>query len=296
MFNYADVFSEDGSVWLIRTVEPDQPQWFAGLRFLPLESEVFGQRTARVEFFFSAQTAALSAPGVRAGVKLLAQVHDVARRHGIKHISCSAFAGDAAAVNALETAGYRLRDTIVAYHVPITKLCTEDKESNSSCGDSIEEATVADVGRLEEIACACFTDRSQNVNRFNSDPDLRREQIGQLYSRFIRNAVIEHRADLILVQKQNGNPTGFMTFKLDRDHQGAINERLAKCVLNAIEPKLQGLGTAHKLFTRGCQWLAQRGVTVVENKTQLSNYRVIHISQKFGGKMAFAYHTLHITL
>ncbi len=289
LFNYSESFSDNGSVWLVRLGERPESSWFGGLRFLPLETEVFEERTARLEIFFTADPDAVSPRSMETGIRLLEKLHGVAREHKIRHISCAAYAGDTAISNAVETVGYRMTDSIASYHLPI---------KTPPAGDDpfIGEAVPAHVERLEQIAYACFSNRSQNINRFNSDIGLGHESVGRLYSRFVRDAVLDHQADLTLVYKEQELPTGFMTFKLDRKHKGDTTEKLGRAILSAVEPKFQGHGTYRKLLIRGCQWLSDQGITVIEGKTQLSNYRVIKVWQELGAELAFAYHTLHITL
>jgi len=83
--------------------------------------------------------------------------------------------------NALESSGYRLTDSSVTYHLPVS--------SNMGKTDrNISEAEPEDFDRLKSIAYNAFSDRTQNINRFNSDPDLDCHKVGNLYARFVQDA------------------------------------------------------------------------------------------------------------
>jgi GNAT superfamily N-acetyltransferase len=283
-FNFTNSFSEDGSVWLSHY--GDAPEdWFSGLRFLPLETEILGQRTARLEIFLTRRSSSLSNQSVSVGTQLLEKVHTVAREHQISHISCTSQAGDSAVSNALESSGYRLTDSIVSNHLPIS--------SNIGTTDpNISEAEPQDYERLKTIAYNAFSDRTQNINRFNSDPDLDCRKVGNLYSRFVQDACSKKHADLTLVYKENGVPAGFMTFRSNQI-PNSTKAALGQAILSAVDPNFQGRGIYRRLLIQGGLWLAERGMTHIEGRTQLSNYRVIHVWQTLGAELSFAYHTMH---
>jgi hypothetical protein len=286
-FVFADSFLENGSMWLSHY--GDSPEdWFSALRFLPLETEILGQRTARLEIFFTRSADSVSNQSIALGTKLLENVHHVAREHQISHISCTALAGDSAVSNALESSGYRLTDSIVSYHLPIN--------SNMGTTDSnISEAKLEDFDRLKSIAYNAFSDRTQNINRFNSDPNLDCHKVGNLYARFVQDACAKKNTDLTLIYKENGAAVGFMTFKLNL-LQNSNKVALGQAILSAVDPGFQGRGIYRKLLIQGSLWLAERGMTHIEGRTQLSNYRVIHVWRTLGADLSFAYHTMHRTL
>jgi predicted N-acetyltransferase YhbS len=283
-FGFTDSFSEDGRLWLSKYGKPPE-DWFGGLRFLPLETEILGQRSARLEIFFTRDGRSLSKQSIAQGTKLLENFHEVAREHQISHISCTSLAGDAVVSNALEASDYRLADSIVSYHLPINL-------SMGKINRNISEAEPQDYEKLGSIAYNAFSDRTQNINRFNSDPNLDCRKVGDLYSRFVQNSCAKKDTDLTLVYRDNGLPVGFMTFKLNPIHN-SNKAALGQAILSAVDPNFQGRGIYRELNIEGGLRLAERGITHIEGRTQLSNYRIIHVWQTLGANLSFAYHTMH---
>lgn len=282
-------FLDDGSAWLEREIS-SSGNWFSILRFLSLESEVLKKRMARMELFFVPNNQHGSDADILVGSNLLNKIHDIAIKKGITHISCPAYAGDSTTVQVLENAGYRLKDSIVSYHLSLVPALLS---KIGSAEPAIEEANSDDIDSLASIASTCFSDRSININRFNSDNALAPADIGRLYGKFVENAVTNRKDNFVLTYKHDGKPVAFMTFQPDKQQQHESAAKLGKAVLSAVDPNFQGRGIYRKLLLQGCLRLAEQGMTLIEGKTQLSNYRVIHIWQTLGAEMRFSYHTLH---
>jgi len=111
--------------------------------------------------------------------------------------------------NALESSGYRLTDSSVTYHLPVS--------SNMGKTDrNISEAEPEDFDRLKSIAYNAFSDRTQNINRFNSDPRPGLSQSWKFVRTFCSRRLCQKNTDLTLVYKENGAAVGFMTFVVMR--------------------------------------------------------------------------------
>lgn len=289
--NFRTEFVDDGSTWFLSNEPPGNRRWFGAFRFLSLETEILKKRMARLELFFSPHGKDVSDTDAFEGSRLLNKVHDEAQQKGITHISCSAYAGDSITTSVLENAGYRLKDSIVSYHLP---LVPDLLSRVSPLESAIQDANEDDITALSRIAFKCFSDRSLNINRFNSDRQFASLAVGDLYGKFVENAVINKKDNFVLSYKHDGKPVGFMTFQWDKPQEDKSIPGLGKAVLSAVDPDFQGKGIYRKLLLEGCLRLAERGMTRIEGKTQLSTYRVIHIWQTLGAEMRFAYHTFHL--
>lgn len=258
----------------------------AGLRFLASETEMLKLSCGRLEPFVVNSGHALQESEVCDSVRFLNHVLNSAAE--LEHISAPVAPSDTVAQLALSAVGFRMADTILGYHLDLDLV----KESGDS-DNNVRVANERDAERVAEIAAKCFSDRSLNVNRFNSEPRFSASDVGNMYASWAKAAILHKQADLTLVYDSDESVSGFMTFKKPSVSEKSAGVNLGKAVLSAVDPVCQKRGIYRKLLHAGCLWLKNAGADSIEGKTQLSTLPVLHVWQSIGAALKVAYHTFH---
>lgn len=255
-----------------------------GLRRIIGESLALGFDMGRLEpVFFDCSS--FSQNAIDRGAAFL---QEIVEDSGLKHISAPVAAADTSAQLILQKCGFKLADTIIGHHVDLTSMPDADMP------DKVRLAVVDDASRVAEICESNFSDRKLSVNRFLSDLLFDPLRVGQMYGRWASNAILLNDCDANLVF-DDGEISGFYTFRLP-SRRGADSEiGLAMAVLSAVDPNAQKKGVFSSLQKAGCLWLKKEGAKFVEVKTVLPNYPVNRVSQKMGARVAMTYHTFHWT-
>lgn len=258
-------------------------QWLAGLRRIAGESESLGLKMARLEpLIFNEPSFDRST--ILEGARFLRDFLD--RATDTEHIAAPISSADTFSQLVLQECGFKLADTIVCHHIDLEKITAAAPNKH------IRQATPADADAVAEIAERDFSDRSLSLNRFLSDPNFNPELVGKMYAKWTRAAILNQDCDANLVF-DDGEISGFYTFRLPH-HRGADAEiGLAMAVLSAVDPKHSKRGVFSSLQEAGCQWLKEHGAKLVEVKTVLPNKPVNRVCQKMNGKVVFTYHTFH---
>ncbi len=235
------------------------------IAFNDLETERFGIRCARVE---DPQTS-------------LAVVNAAAQSDNIAFLSIRVTTDKIACVQALEADGYRLMDTLVYYHAPLSKSHVETPTPD---GVDIRVAELQDAERVGEVAGAAF---SGFFGHFHADARLSQAACDAVYVDWAKTSVATQITSLpVLVAHTAEQVVGFLSAR-------HTNDTCADIALNAVMPQVQGQGIYGALLDRAMQQMAAAGYQEVTISTQVNNVPVQRAWGKRGFRMQSSCYTLH---
>jgi ribosomal protein S18 acetylase RimI-like enzyme len=260
------------------------PDLFVGVRYLSSETNNFGIHCARLEPGVFKHPEEFSREEIERAARFLRGV--MSSLEGPDHLSSPVESSDVFGQQVLQICGFRLADTILGYHLSLADLPPSQPDA------AIRTAQRADLERLSQITSLCFSKHHLNINRFNTESAFDNETVGKTYASWVGRAMLEGDIDLVLVY-DDGDVSGFMTFRLPPRHETKFGLSIGRAVLSAVDPSKHGNGIYRKLLVAGCRWLHERDVKFIEGKTQLSNQPAIRVWQSLGSRLALAYHTFH---
>ena len=209
--------------------------------------------------FFNRRIGAMKGPWIPAAVS--ADVNE-ARAHGYDYLTARPPVDDAAAVRALEQAGFYLTDIGVTWSSSIDQY----SRGPANGAGSSRAATEADLPWLRDAAATLFVQ-----SRFYHDPFYSTAAANRMHSAWIENSVRGVAADAVWVLDE----TGFVTCKVDGRGTGHI-------VLIGVVDGAQGRGAGRMLMTAALRWFTERKVREVMVKTQVKNMKAMNFYRSLG--------------
>jgi ribosomal protein S18 acetylase RimI-like enzyme len=218
--------------------------------------------------FFNRRIGAVKGPWTEAAVGA-----DVAaaRAQGYDYLTARPPVDDAAAVRAVEQAGFYLTDIGVTWSSNVDRYLGE----NPAADGGIRAAAEGDLEWLRPSASALFVQ-----SRFYHDPFYSAAAANRMHAAWIENSVRGAAADAVLVLDQSG----FVTCKIGGDGAGHI-------VLIGVADGAQRRGSGRALMTAALGWFRGRGVQEVMVKTQVKNLKAMNFYRGLG----FALHGADLT-
>lgn len=181
-----------------------------------------------------------------------------------------------AVAQAMESAGFRLMDTLLEYRRPLTG-------SLGSADSSIWAAGPDDADEVAAIAALAF--HSYN-GHYHADSRLDRADCDAVYTSWARSACQSPSPqNILLVSGAPGSLTGFASFRRNAD-QGELS-------LYAVHPQHQGSGLGRRLVETGLQWTAEHGALEAVSWTQITNLASQRLWVKLGFSPAESFYTFH---
>jgi dTDP-4-amino-4,6-dideoxy-D-galactose acyltransferase len=160
-------------------------------------------------------------------------------------------------------AGFELVDT------RFEMSCVLDRDENNT-GDVA--ARPEDATDLVSIARSAFAD-----SRFFNDTHLDDRKCAEFYATWMRNSLNGQLADVVIVDRQDSELTGFITVRLDQDR--------AELPLVAVAPRYHGRGVGHRLLESALEWIGRTAAVEVGVVTQLTNLPAIRLYSGAGFRM-----------
>ncbi len=246
---------------------------------LSLESKIFGFKMARIEYLI-ADCGYVGEKEIKDFMVL--SIIKFCRNKKILHLSCRMDAGDLSSIHALETAGFRMMDTLLTYGFRSRKY-TLPRLKNFW---SVRKFSRSDRQRLTDIAGTVFLG-----SRFYNDV-YTQANAGKFYSAWIRKCCDGDWADNIIVAERNGEIVGFISYKTDKKLYKFSGLKIVGRGLLAAPFNIPGVPFVlmKALIIEIRDGL---GADEVELDTQVNNLSVIKMCQKFGLQMFRARHTFH---
>lgn len=225
---------------------------------LKWDSEFFGRRIGAISADWTAESVA-------------GDLAD-ARRQDYDYLISRPPVEDAAAVRALERAGFYLTDLGVTWFSNVQQYLREADRPPAAA----RHATAADIPWLQDAAVSLFP-----LSRFYHDPFFSKADADRLHAAWLANSVRGQAADAVLMIPGSG----FVTCKIARDGAGEI------VLIGVVSgSRLRGAGRA--LMTAAIDWFATRSVATVRVKTQVKNLQAMN----FYHRLRFDLHSTDMTM
>lgn len=201
--------------------------------------------------------------------------HDLAaaRAEGYDYLISRPPVEDAAAIRALEQAGFYLTDLGVTWSTSVGGYLAEVDRGATGAA---RPATEADIPWLSRAASSLFP-----LSRFYHDPFYSKADADRLHEAWLANSVRGQAADAVFLIPESG----FVTCKLARDGAGEI-------VLIGVVDGARMRGAGRALMTAALDWLASQDVATVRVKTQVKNLKAMNFYHRLG----FDLHSTDMTM
>jgi GNAT superfamily N-acetyltransferase len=269
--------AEQGQLLALRV--RDQVVGLATLSHLHWDSSIFGLPMAKIGPLIAA-----SAQGSRAQIldRLLEELIELARTHGLRHLSTRVDCADIEAIQCLEHRGFRLMECLITYVFrPKQDILPPIKTLYH-----VRPYTPADREALLAISERMY---ARHQSRFSVDPSLPPAGVGRFYLEWTKNACSGEMADHILVAERKGCPIGFLAYRLNSFVLERTGIRIAGQGLSASLP--EGTGAYIGLLKTALE-LGQGEYDFMEADAPLHHFLVIRTWQRLGfqlvrGKYAF---------
>jgi RimJ/RimL family protein N-acetyltransferase len=197
-------------------------------------------------------------------------------------VSCRVDAEDISSVHVLEKAGFRLTDTLVKY------VFNRRKHGVYQIKDlyKVRMFKDQDLPILMEIARTAFT-----KDRFHLDSTFSQEKADDFHARWIENLCLGQLGKRwVFVATSNNRPIGFFAFKLNEELERLTGYKIAGHALGAVLSKAKG---AFPSLVKAAIQNFTSGYDCLEFDTQLNNYEILKIFQRFGFDFVRAQYTFH---
>lgn len=248
------------------------------LRPLPWDSAHFGCAIGEVGGVIALQ----SYPYRRQLKKILVEhITDISRRRGFSCLFCRIDGEDNAAICALENTGFRMMDTLVTY--VFNRFKHTIPEIKDTC--AVRPFCEKDLAALMRLA-----EHSFSKDRFHIDPNIPDEKADRLFAKWIENSCWGAGAERFFVAERKGEAAGFLSFDIDADLEKISRYRIGGHGLSAVAKTAKG---AYLSLVKAAMRKICAEYDCLEFDTQLYNYEVIKIWQRFGFDFIRAKHTFH---
>jgi GNAT superfamily N-acetyltransferase len=252
----------------------------------PWESEIYGVPMGRIAFGFTVGDDRRA--GVQAiGAALVAAARDVLAEWRVRHCSALVPAEELGLIHALGDDRWRLVDSTLEMAWECGRTVAPEPDPRYV----VRASTASDREALAELARQAYTHSIRT--RYSADPRLPREQTGELYAGWVRQAVDGHFADVVVVAEVEGRPIAFNTFKLETALSRALGIGFAAHGISAVDPAHRGLRMQPAMLHWLAEWQARRGGRFNYGRVLINNYVMQRACLRAGAFNAQAYHTFH---
>ena len=252
---------------------------FSILRYLSWDSDIFKRDMWEISLLVSKPHDNLD---VDIKIKLLKAIAGYVKKGDRPHLSCRVDASDQSSISALESAGFRLMDTLLTFvfeseaKVPYLKNMFKTRNCRTS-----------DLPYLKDIAKAGF-----RTNRFHLDAGIDREKADIMYARWVENyyKIAKEGKAAVIVAEGKGGIAGFLCYKLNGLLEKTSGQKVIGRGLLAVRPESKG--AAISLINRTLRDTASK-YDHAEFDAILTNREVIRIYEHFGFKIKRSALTFH---
>jgi RimJ/RimL family protein N-acetyltransferase len=249
----------------------------AVLNFLPWDTEHFGFSMAQIRYLMADGDYA-RAHSIK--VRLIAFISSYCKEEGTVHISGRVDAEDISSIHALESSGFKLVDTLVKY----VFNCHKHRIYAVKDLCKVRMFKDQDLLILKEIARVAFT-----KDRFHSDPGFDRKKADELHVKWLED-LCRGEHERIFVAERNGRPIGFLAFRLKKELEKLMGCKIGGHGLNAVSFQAKG---AYPSLVKALLQDSILHYDYLEFDTQVKNYEVLKVWQRFGFDFKRAQYTFH---
>lgn len=174
------------------------------------------------------------------------------------YLTCRVPAEDIVAANALEHYGFEILSGMLSFQFSFRGNGLPKRETAR-----ITPCYPNEVSSLATIAGQAFIH-----DRFHQDYKLSDKHCDSLHEKWVTNCCVNGLADVVLVSRQDGDPSGFIACRL----AGELNKvRFGEIVLVSVAPNLHGQGIGGNLIQAALEWFQKR-TDIVFVRTESTNY------------------------
>jgi ribosomal protein S18 acetylase RimI-like enzyme len=252
---------------------------------LPWESRLVGKSMWAIK-----QIGVTSRPGDGSSIAtgLVAEAARRAAARDADFLLCKAMPSDTAIIQALESNGFLLMDTLLNFVFDCRAAGSNGGLQQVPEGFVLRPATSSDVEPLVEVARASF---ANHFGRFHADSRIGHAAATTIYEEWIRSCA-SGWADWIVVAMHGDRVAGYSAWKkpsaLDQRH----GIRLGHFSIGAVHPDFFGRGLFTALTREGMEQL-RSSADWIEAPTHIDNHAVQRGFLRLGWRIAGAQHAFH---
>jgi len=278
LFNQISNLSKDKNSQVVLAAESNGPVGLASLTYLPWDTKNFGFKMGKIGYLLGKGN---YHSNIRIKNKLLNFIFSLCKEEKFVHLSCRIDVRDITSAHILEENGFKIMDTLVTY------VFSRVKNSIPKIKDlyKVRKFKDKDLGKLLALANSSF-----RQDRFHMDFHFPLNKADALYGEWVKNYCYGKKGETVLVaENKNTEAVGFLAYKLSEDLT-KLGYRVFGEGLSAVSPKAKGAYLSLvKASIKDVLSFADYG----EFDTQIQNYEVIKIFQKFDFKIVRTKHTFH---
>jgi L-amino acid N-acyltransferase YncA len=237
---------------------------------LSLESQVFGFRTARLEYLL-AEGEYRSQREIKR--HLLTEVLDQCMAAQVRHISIRVDAADLSSIHALEESGFILVDGLITYG----RRLEGGPWLSSQPGFQIRSISAADLPEVKALARSAYT-----LDRLHADPFIPKSAADEIHAVWIEKSSSPSTADQVLVAADGMGILGYSVFRVNETTIPYFGEPMGVWVIAATAERARARGVAKSLCYAMLDWHKEQGVRIVEGGTQLANVASARLHESCG--------------
>ncbi len=279
LFNQVLDSSKRKNNWILVAEDKKEIVGLAVLNFLLWDTKHFGIKMAKISYLMARgnynQVLAIKN-------RLLPYLLQLSKKEKIAHLSCRIDISDTSSIHALEANGFRLMDTLVTYAFNRCKHNIPNVKELYK----IREFKKEDLDILVNLATRAFT-----IDRFHLDPFIPNDKADVLYGEWIKNCCKNKIQGKVLIAENDRRcPVGFLTYKLNKELNELTGVRIIGHGLSVVSPQAKG---AYVALVKATVKNTIQFYDCAEFDTQLNNYEVIKIWERFKFDFIRAKYTFH---
>jgi ribosomal protein S18 acetylase RimI-like enzyme len=183
-------------------------------------------------------------------------------------------------VQAMESDGFRMMDSLVYYAFKYAKKSIPEDDSPYT----LRLAQPEDAPRIAPVAAHSF---QGYYGHYHADSRLDQEACDATYTDWAARSVSDPNvADAVLLVEEGETLLGFATLRMNDAQEG-------EGVLFGVAPEAQGRGIYRTMMVYGMRWVQEQGGERMVVSTQLTNIAVQKVWARLGFEMDRAYYTFH---
>lgn len=259
---------------------PDAPRALVTWRRLAWDTGFFGIPMARIDQLIGAERGG-SGPAADALDACLA----ACRAGGVEHVSARVDAEDLAAVQLLESRGFRLMDALVTYlwHPGRTATAAPLRERG--------RVRLLEPGDRDELLAIGTAAYRGFLGRFHRDPHVPTERADALYVEWTRRCLALELAETVLVaEAPDGRLLGYLAFGRREPVSTLTGTPVFGTGLGACRADAPGAYAG--LMRASTRWAVEHH-GIGECQTQSYNFSAVRVFESIGARYARAEYTLH---
>jgi len=246
---------------------------------LPWDSKHFGFKMAEITYLIAKGSYEESYKIKRSLVSFILRM---CRQNGTRHLSCKIDTADFSSIHVLEESDFKIMDTLLTYifnrfkhKIPNLKKLYKTRPFKRK-----------DLNTLLKLAQDSFLN-----SRYYRDALLPREKADRLHREWVKNYCSNLKDNRAFVAEKGNKVVGFIIYKKNRELKKLCGTKVVGNGLSAGSPVAKGAYIA--LIETALEDVILSSHDIAEFDTQVINYEVIKVYQKFKLDFVRSKYTFH---